>query len=111
MLDLEIPLIVFYLSAFLLFLTTWLDQGILPTLIIVLVHFDMVPGTSTSKRYAQNVTSSERSHVMMTTIRTDTTMSVGDRMEFKSGSVASGFDDVEQGPRDKKRSRSEIEEV
>lgn len=48
----------------------------------------------------------------MTTIRADTMMSAGDRMEFKTGSVASGFDDVEQGPGgDKKRNRSEIEEV
>ncbi|KAF9461153.1 hypothetical protein BDZ94DRAFT_854142 [Collybia nuda] len=76
MLNLEIPLI-----------------GILPTLIIVLVHFDMVPGTSTSKRYAQNTTSQESSHITLGTIRTETTMNVGERIEFKSGSITSGFGD------------------
>ncbi|KAF8075303.1 hypothetical protein FPV67DRAFT_1476930 [Lyophyllum atratum] len=64
MLNLQIPLI-----------------GVLPTLIIVLVHFNMVPGTNTSTTYAQQWR--DRSHGTMHT-STSGTMVIGEKMRFKS---------------------------
>ncbi|RDB27780.1 hypothetical protein Hypma_003241 [Hypsizygus marmoreus] len=71
MLDLEIPLI-----------------GILPTLIIVFVHFNMVPGTKTTQSYAQSMQFQDRSHVTMNT-NTSGSITIGDTMAFKSGTMGS----------------------
>jgi hypothetical protein len=111
MLDLEMPLIVCAIVSPCLpghhWLTARLYQGILPTLIIVLVHFDMVPGTSTSRRYARGTTFQDRSHITMTTLQTDTTLSTGERMEFKTGTIASESDYPEQEPRRDWKARKE----
>lgn len=71
LLNLEIPLI-----------------GILPTLILVFVHFQMVPGTRTSMRYSRGPyqDASQPTRVTVNTF-TSRTITSGERMELKSGSV------------------------
>ncbi|RDB27754.1 hypothetical protein Hypma_003201 [Hypsizygus marmoreus] len=55
MLNLEMPLI-----------------GILPTLIIVLVHFNMVPGTETTRHYAAAMKSQSSTNITLDTLATGT---------------------------------------
>ncbi|GLB39810.1 hypothetical protein LshimejAT787_0703200 [Lyophyllum shimeji] len=76
MLNLEIPLI-----------------GILPTLIIVCVHFQMIPGTRTLQRHSQSHHNST-SHPTRIVVNTFTSRTViGDRMEFKAGTLGIPHDD------------------
>jgi hypothetical protein len=44
------------------------SQGILPTLIMVCVHFDLVPGTAAARTYANKFGSASSTHVALDTI-------------------------------------------
>ncbi|RDB17266.1 hypothetical protein Hypma_001709 [Hypsizygus marmoreus] len=73
MLDLEMPLI-----------------GILPTLIIVLVHFDMVPGAKSSNSYPAAPSLPhfrDRAQITMNTIGSTAGSTTFDRAEYKSGVI------------------------
>ncbi|KAG6903876.1 hypothetical protein DXG01_014252, partial [Tephrocybe rancida] len=79
MLNLEIPLI-----------------GILPTLIVVLVHFNMVPGNGTGKVTAPSARRWEAaSGVNMSTFHSETVHTQpGDKLDFKTSSEGtSAFND------------------
>jgi hypothetical protein len=73
-LNLQTPLIVSYRPPHYFFLWKVMKspciQGILPTLIIVLVHFNMVPGTETSRSYATTLNCHTATDITLDTIVT-----------------------------------------
>jgi len=79
LLDLEIPLI-----------------GILPTLILVIVHFRTVPGTRMSMSYyshSHQKDASQPARITVNTFNMSRTITGGSRIEFKTGTVDTVHDD------------------